>query len=79
MRLILKEAGVLLATGLVVGTALALAASKAAGTLLYGPQPTDPSTLVLSVLLLACVAMFASFVPARRASRTEPLAALREE
>jgi putative ABC transport system permease protein len=79
MRLILKEAGVLLITGLVVGTALALAASKAAGTLLYGLQATDPSTMVLAVLLLACVAMFASFVPARRASRTEPLAALREE
>jgi ABC-type antimicrobial peptide transport system permease subunit len=79
MRLILKEAGVLLVAGLVVGTALAVAAGKAAGTLLYGLQATDPSTMALAVLLLACVAMFASFVPARRASRTEPLAALREE
>ncbi len=79
MRMILKEAGGLLLAGLVAGTALSLSAGKAAGTLLYGLRPTDPSTIVMAILLLACVALLASFVPARRASRTEPVMALREE
>jgi predicted permease len=79
MRLILKEAVVLLIAGLVVGTALAVLASKAAETLLFGLRPTDPSTMASAVILLALVAIFASFVPAHRAARTEPMAALREE
>ncbi|HEX4228249.1 MAG TPA: ABC transporter permease [Bryobacteraceae bacterium] len=79
MRLILKEAAALLIGGLVLGTVLAIAASRAATTLLYGLKPTDPSTMVMAVGLLAFVAMFASVLPAHRASRTEPMAALREE
>jgi predicted permease len=79
LRLILKEAGVLLAAGLFVGTVLALSSGKAAETLLFGLKPTDPFTITLAVLLLAVVAMLASFVPALRAARTEPMKALREE
>ena len=79
LRLILKEAGALLAAGLVVGTALALSTGKAAETLLFGLKPTDPFTIVMAVVLLAVVAMLASFVPALRAARTQPMAALREE
>jgi predicted permease len=79
MRLVLKEASLLLISGLVVGTVLAVAAGRAAGTLLYGLKSTDPSTMALAVGLLAFVAMFASVLPARRASRIEPMAALREE
>jgi putative ABC transport system permease protein len=79
LRLILKEAGLLVTVGLVAGAALAIAAARTAGTLLYGLQGTDPSTILLAILLLASVAMLASFIPARRASRTEPMTALREE
>jgi putative ABC transport system permease protein len=79
MRLILKEASVLLAIGLVAGTVLALSSGKAAETLLFGLKPTDPVTIALAVLLLAAVALLASFVPALRAARTQPMAALREE
>jgi putative ABC transport system permease protein len=79
LRLILKEAGVLVAIGLVVGAAMAIAAGRSAGSLLYGLQASDPATLAVAVLLLASVAMVASFIPAHRASRTEPMIALREE
>jgi len=79
LRLILREAGLLVAIGLLLGAALAIAAGRTAGTLLYGLQPTDPGTLALAILLLASVAMLASFIPARRASHTEPMTALREE
>lgn len=79
VRLILKEAGLLLMIGLTIGTVLAAFASKAAGALLFGIRPADPLTMALAVFLLAVIATLASFVPARRASRTEPLAALREE
>jgi putative ABC transport system permease protein len=79
MRLILKEAGWLLLMGLTVGTMLALSAGKAAGTLLFGLKPTDPLTIAMAVLLLAGVSLVASFVPALRAARTEPVTALREE
>jgi ABC-type antimicrobial peptide transport system permease subunit len=79
MRLILTEAGWLLAAGLTIGTILALSSGKAAETLLFGLKPTDPLTITMAVLLLAAVALVASLVPALRAARTEPVAALREE
>ena len=79
MRLILKEATALLAAGLLLGAILAVSSSKAAGTLLFGLKATDPSTIALAILLLAFVAFIASFIPALRAARTEPMVALREE
>jgi predicted permease len=79
MRLILTEAGWLLAAGLAIGTILALTSGKAAETLLFGLKPSDPLTITMAVLLLAAVALVASLVPALRAARTEPVVALREE
>ena len=79
LRLILREAGVLVAAGLVVGTLLAIAGARAATSLLYGLKPGDPAIIGLSDVLLAAVAMFASFLPAMRAARLEPMTALREE
>jgi putative ABC transport system permease protein len=79
VKLILREAGLLLAAGLVVGTALALAAGAAARKLLFGLEPNDPSTLAMAIACLAVVAVAASYLPARRASRLDPMIALREE
>jgi predicted permease len=77
--LVLREAVLLLALGLAVGTGLAVWAGQAAASLVYGLQPRDPATLGGAVALLAAVAILASYGPARRASRLEPMAALRDE
>jgi ABC-type antimicrobial peptide transport system permease subunit len=77
IQLIMREAGALTGIGLVVGTALALASAQAAKSLLFGLKPRDPLTLVLAIVTLSAVAAFASFLPAYRASRLDPLKALR--
>ena len=77
--MVLREAGLLLAVGVVVGLMLAVWMARAATTLLYGLQPHDPVTLISAVLLLAAVALAASYGPARRAAALEPMQALRDE
>jgi len=77
--MILKEAGILTVAGLVIGTTLALACAQVVKSLLYGLKPRDPLTIVLAVVTLAVVAAFASFLPAYRASRLDPLKALHYE
>jgi predicted permease len=77
--MMMREAGWLLAVGLAVGAGLSLIAGRTASTLLFGLKPHDPLTLVSACLLLAVVAAAASFVPARSASKLDPLAALRHE
>ena len=79
IQLVLKEAALLLAAGLVVGVGLSLWAGRAATAMLYGLKPYDSATLVGAVGLLAVVALAASYGPAHRASRLEPMDALREE
>jgi putative ABC transport system permease protein len=79
LRLILREAGLLTITGLVIGAGLALGAAQAAKSLLFGLKPRDPITLVAAVVMLSAVAAFASFWPAYRASKLDPLIALRYE
>jgi ABC-type antimicrobial peptide transport system permease subunit len=78
-RMILREAAVLLVIGLAVGTALTLAATRAAGALFFGLQPNDPLTMVMAAVLLTAVAVAASYLPARRAAKVEPITALRYE
>jgi ABC-type antimicrobial peptide transport system permease subunit len=77
--MIMREAGFLLAIGIAIGAALSLAAARTATSLLFGLKPHDPATLGLAVVALAAVAAAASFLPAHRASRLDPMAALREE
>jgi putative ABC transport system permease protein len=79
LRLILGEAGLLTTTGLLIGAGLALGAAQAAKSLLYGLKPRDPLTLLAAVVVLSAVAAIASFWPAYRASRLDPLIALRYE
>jgi putative ABC transport system permease protein len=77
LALIMREAVLLLAVGLAIGTALALVSTRAAAALLFGLKPPDPVTLALAALALAAVA--ANYLPAFRAARIHPIEALREE
>jgi predicted permease len=79
LRLVLREAGLLTITGVVIGAGLALGAAQAAKSLLYGLKARDPLTLIAAVVVLSAVAAFASFWPAYRASKLDPLIALRYE
>ena len=79
VRLVLREALLLLGVGLAVGTGLALWAGQAATKLLFGQAPNDPATFAAAAVLLGAVAVTAGFVPARRASRMDPMEALRVE
>ena len=79
VRLVLGEVTILIAIGIVVGTALTLAGGKAATSLLYGLAARDPVTLAASAVLLTAIGFAASFVPAQRASRVDPMVALRHE
>jgi ABC-type antimicrobial peptide transport system permease subunit len=65
--------------GLLLGTGLAVAATRLVAGFLYGVTPTDPMTLGISALVLALVAIGAGLVPAWRAARVDPMAALRDE
>jgi len=79
IRMILRDGVLLLGIGLFVGAVLSMAAARAATTLLFGVSPGDPATLATAALGLAAVATLASWIPAHRASRLDPTAALREE
>jgi ABC-type antimicrobial peptide transport system permease subunit len=79
IRLVLRETGILLLIGLAAGAVLALATAKTAASMLFGLKPTDVLTYVLAVASLSAVAALASFLPARRAARLDPMVALRNE
>jgi ABC-type antimicrobial peptide transport system permease subunit len=79
LAMILREAGTLLASGVVIGLLLSAASARTAKSLLYGLTSYDPLTLLAAVLLLATVTIAASSLPARRAAHVDPMVALREE
>lgn len=79
LRAILREGAALVAAGLVVGLLATAASSRLLAGMLFGIAPGDPVALLATVLLLLVVGLAASLVPARRASRADPLSALREE
>jgi ABC-type antimicrobial peptide transport system permease subunit len=77
--LVLQEALLLLGVGVAAGVFLSIWVGRTAATLLYGLKPYDPVSLLAASLLLAVIALAASYVPARRAAALEPMAALRDE
>jgi predicted permease len=79
LGMILREAGALLIVGVIVGTGLSIAGARTAKALLYGLKSYDPLTLIGAIVLLATVAAAASTLPAQRASKLDPMVALREE
>jgi ABC-type antimicrobial peptide transport system permease subunit len=76
--LLVTQRGLRLATiGIVIGVAGAFALSQAIRAMLYGTSPTDPIVFGGSALLLAGIVLVASYIPARRATRVDPMVALR--
>lgn len=79
LRLVLMQVMKLAAVGLVVGVGLLLVAGKALSQLLFGVKPADPLTIFGVTLTLGAVALLAAWAPAWRASRVDPIVALRYE
>ena len=77
--LVMRQASTLVLAGVAVGLPAAVAAAHLFRSLLFGVSPVEPAALLLAALLLAAVATLAAYLPARRASRISPMAALRVE
>ncbi len=79
MRGFLRRASGVVAIGLALGLAGALAAARLMSSLLYGVRATDPVTFVAVPLLLTAMVLVSSYLPARRASTVDPATVLRAE
>ncbi len=79
LRLVLAEGSWLTMLGVILGLAGAFAATRVLTSLLFEVKPTDPVTFIGLSILLATVALLASYIPARRATKVDPLVALRYE
>jgi len=79
LAMVMREGIALVAVGTAVGLAAALGLTRLAASLLFGITATDAVSFVVSVLCLLGVALLASYLPARRATKVDPLVALRYE
>ena len=79
LRMVLREASWLAVLGIGIGIGSALWLTRFLGSLLYGLKPSDPGTLIFAALLLLAAALAAGWAPAWRASRVQPMEALRHE
>jgi ABC-type antimicrobial peptide transport system permease subunit len=77
--LIFRKSLTLIATGAVLGLALAFAATRLVSSMLYGLEATSPLIFASATLLLAAVAALATYLPARRATKVDPMVALKYE
>ena len=79
LRRVLGEVMILIGIGLSIGLPVTVAATHLIASLLYGVRANDPLTISVTAMMLALAAAIAGFLPARRASRIDPMSALREE
>jgi ABC-type antimicrobial peptide transport system permease subunit len=79
LGMLLRQAARLVAVGVLVGVAVAFSAARAASGLIVGVRPSDPASYAGASLLLAAMALLASYLPARRATKVDPMVALRYE
>ena len=78
LKLVIGEGMTLTLLGLAIGAVVSFAVMRSLSSLLFNIKPTDPLTFVFIALLLSCVALLASYLPARRATKVDPLVALRQ-
>jgi predicted permease len=79
VRMVLGEVGRIVVVGVVIGALLSLGTTRLVTAFLFGLRPTDPATLAVSAMILLAVGIGAAAIPASRAARLDPVAALREE
>ena len=79
LRLVMQESMTLVGVGMAIGLAAAVAASRLVTTLLFGLAPTDPRSIALALIAMIAVSTVAGYLPARRASRVDPMTALHYE
>jgi putative ABC transport system permease protein len=79
LAMIMREATVLLGIGIVIGTILAMITARTASAMLFGIKPNDPFTVAMAIVALAVTAIAASYLPAQRAAKVDPMVALRDE
>jgi predicted permease len=79
IAMIARETAALLLVGLTIGAVVSLLVTRALGALLFELSPTDARTLIMAAAALAVIALLASYIPAWRASRVDPMVALRQE
>ncbi len=79
MKLVLRQGGVMAGVGIILGALAAIPLVKFVSAMLFDVQPTDPAVFGAVAVLVAGTAMLATFIPARRASRVDPMVALRAD
>ena len=79
LRLVMRNVVAVLAAGLVAGIGISLAATRVLRQLLFGLGPRDSVTMIAAVVALSVVALIAGYLPARRATKVDPMVALRNE
>jgi ABC-type antimicrobial peptide transport system permease subunit len=78
LRLVMRESMVLVAIGIAIGLGIAVGTSRFVATLLYNLAPTDTASMAVAIAVMAVVSAVAGFIPARRASKVDPMVALHE-
>jgi predicted permease len=79
LKMVLRQGLGVIGVGLVVGLALSLVGTRLIATMFFGVKPSDPLTFIAVILFLTAIALFACWIPARRATQVDPLVALRHE
>jgi putative ABC transport system permease protein len=79
LEVVLREGTALTLVGVIIGVASAMVLTRFLSNLLYGVKPTDAFTFVAVSLILTSVALIATYIPAQRATKVDPMVALRYE
>jgi ABC-type antimicrobial peptide transport system permease subunit len=75
----MRQVALVLAGGIAVGLTIALASAKLLQSMLFGLEPRDTTTMLAAVCLLSAMALLAGYLPARKATRVDPMVAIRYE